>query len=96
MTGTAPQQSLLTPSEAADYLRISTVTLRRLVDAGRLRYIAIGTSPKRPRRLYDVKDLDEFIAASRRRHDPSLPQIRQAGKRRGAAVVLFSDISHPR
>jgi len=50
---------LYTKDEAADRLRISERTLRRLVEAGRIGYVAVGD-----RRFFRSEDLDAFLRAS--------------------------------
>jgi excisionase family DNA binding protein len=53
---------LLTVTEVAEMLRISERTLRRLVAAGRLRAVRIGS-----RTLFTEREVAAFIAASQRR-----------------------------
>ena len=53
--------SLLTLSEAAGLLQVSTRTLRRWIASGDLRCIRLGTRTIRLRR----QDLDHFVARSR-------------------------------
>lgn len=57
---------LLTPAEAAERLRCKIGTLRGYVARGELRYVAIGHGPKRPRKLFDAADLDDFIERQKR------------------------------
>jgi excisionase family DNA binding protein len=59
------ESDLLTPAEAADYLRISERSLRRLVADGSLPATRIG-SKRRHRR----SDLDAFITSVTRRRAP--------------------------
>ena len=51
---------LLTQQEAAEYLRVSLKTLRRLVREGRLSEVRLG--PRLPR--YRVRDLDALVVAA--------------------------------
>jgi excisionase family DNA binding protein len=61
---------LLTPREAAAELKISVKSLRALVSAGALRYVQIGLSKRRPRKMFTPGDLETFVADS----DPSFLQ----------------------
>jgi excisionase family DNA binding protein len=59
---------LLTPAEAADYLRISQRTLRRFVASGVLPVVTMGAL-----RRYRRSDLDEYIKASTQQRRVVLP-----------------------
>lgn len=54
-----PTLPLLTYPEAADRLRVSTKTLRRLVAAGTIPAVRISVGSVR----FDVADLDAYLAA---------------------------------
>jgi excisionase family DNA binding protein len=58
----AAMTQLLTLTEAAERLRISRRTLERLVRAGRIRVVPIGS-----RRLVTERELEAFVAAQQRR-----------------------------
>ena len=51
---------LLTQQEAAEYLRVSLKTLRRLVREGKLPEVRLG--PRLPR--YRVRDLDTLVVSA--------------------------------
>ncbi len=65
--------SLRTFKEAAEYLRISTKTLRRHVNSGAIRYINVGRGTQRVHRVFAQSDLDEFTN-SRRHRDVAVDQ----------------------
>lgn len=54
------ENELLTQQEAAEYLRVSLKTLRRLVREGKLSEVRLG--PRLPR--YRVRDLDALVVAA--------------------------------
>ena len=54
------ENDLLTQREAAEYLRVSLKSLRRLVREGRLPELRLG--PRLPR--YRVRDLDALLVAA--------------------------------
>ena len=60
---TAPR-ALMSPAHAADYLDISTDTLRRLVQQGELRAVTLPTGGAR---RYARADLDGLVERLRRR-----------------------------
>ena len=62
--------ALRTPKEAAALLRCSLQMLAAHVRAGSIRYIQVGLGTKRPRRMFVVADLIEFIDRSARRDTP--------------------------
>lgn len=94
-TRTTPQQGLLTTREAADYLRISTRTLARLVAGKQVAVTRIGSAVR-----FRVEALDRFAA---RQETPE--QVAPArGHRRAktpAAItmdddgLIVFDLSHP-
>lgn len=53
---------LITTEAAADYLGVSTRTVKNLMSEGRLPYVKIGRSTR-----LDPADLDHFIAQNRRK-----------------------------
>jgi len=53
------RRGLLTVVEAAEYLRISAATLRRLEKGGNIRYCAIGR-----KHFYTIEDLEAFLSRS--------------------------------
>lgn len=57
---TAPGGSLLTPKEAARFLRVSRTTLYRLVETRRLRFYRIGRQLR-----FDSPDLAAYLQAHR-------------------------------
>ena len=57
------QDALRTYAEAGDYLGVSSRTIRRLVDAGELRAINVGTSAKVTIPRIRQSELDRFVAA---------------------------------
>jgi excisionase family DNA binding protein len=59
---TAPDRGLYSPRNAADYLDISTETLRRLVRTGELLAVKLGGSTR-----YARADLDALIERLRRK-----------------------------
>lgn len=63
--------SLMTPREAADFLSVSTKHLRKLTNAGELRYVIVGNGTQRERRRYSAEDLQTFIEARSRQADPT-------------------------
>jgi|SRR6516165_11718572 len=71
---------LLTPKEVMALLRCSRKTLNAYVRSGALRYIQTGTGTKRPRRMFIVADVDEFIEVRRRKDVPcpsTVPKARR-------------------
>ncbi|MFG1376105.1 helix-turn-helix domain-containing protein [Xanthobacter autotrophicus] len=70
---------LLTMEEAAAELGISAKTLRGHVKDGQITYIAIGRGVKKPRRMFDVCDIEAF-KERRRRTDPC-PSTNQRARR---------------
>ena len=54
---------LLTTVQAADYLQVSTRTVKSLLSEGRIAYVKVG----RTTRIH-LKDLDHFIAQNRQKH----------------------------
>lgn len=74
---------LLTPRQAAAELKISVKTLRLLVAAGALRYVQIGVSDKRPRKMFTPGDLETFISNQTRRDAPLCPSTRTCVRRAG-------------
>src|SRR6266576_2774657 len=61
---------LLTSKEAAARLACSVKTLNGYVEAGALRYVAIGHGKKRPRKMFTDADLTAFIEAQTRKDVP--------------------------
>src|SRR5690348_8969127 len=62
--------ALKTPAEAAAVLHCSRKTLTGHVRAGDLRYVIVGLGKKRPRRMFTVEDIQEFIERQTRRDTP--------------------------
>ncbi|MBX9464886.1 MAG: helix-turn-helix domain-containing protein [Aquamicrobium sp.] len=62
--------SLMTPQEAADFLSVSTKHLRKLTNAGEIRYVSMGAGTQRERRRYTPEDLQAFIDGRGRRREP--------------------------
>jgi len=58
---TAPERALFSPKNAADYLDVSTETLRRLVARGELLAVKLGGSTR-----YARVDLDALVERLRR------------------------------
>lgn len=63
--------SLMTPREAAALLSVSTKHLRKLTNAGEIRYVIVGNGTQRERRRYSAADLQAFIEARSRQADPT-------------------------
>ncbi len=62
MDNSKPEKRLYSLRDAAFYLDISPMTLRRLVWAGRLDFVQFGRAFK-----FDVQDLDEFVASNKKK-----------------------------
>ncbi len=56
---------LLTPTEAAKLLNISTKQLLFLTQDGEIQYINVGLGKERERRRYHPDDIEDFIARRR-------------------------------
>jgi excisionase family DNA binding protein len=78
---------LLTPKEAAAYLRVSVSVLFDHCRDGLLAWIRIGGSDDRPRRRFERADLDAFIE-SRRTKQPAGPALPPGGKPRTKVRVF--------
>jgi excisionase family DNA binding protein len=59
-----PSRLLRTP-EAAEYLRVSTWTIRKLYAEGKLPEVSCGRGF-----LFDIRDLDDYIEQAKARHKP--------------------------
>lgn len=84
-----PDQILLTESEAADRLRLSTRTLRSARRDGVLRCILIGRAVR-----YTVADLESFVDQLRQVQPPCpspKPTRARSAPKRGGVVISFSD-----
>jgi Helix-turn-helix domain len=57
---------LLTPREAAEILRVTPAQLLQYCRHGEISYIATGRGRKKMRRMFELEDLEKFIAARRR------------------------------
>ncbi len=51
MAAAAPEISLLTVAEAAEFLRVSPITVYRRVEAGELPAVRVGSGPRAPVRI---------------------------------------------
>ena len=96
----SPPDGLRTPAEAARALRCSIKTLNGHVASGALRYVIIGHGTKRPRRMFSVADLDQFIA-NKTRKDVPCPSTRIGARRfgnstSGCVVTAFTGVPRPR
>ena len=58
--GNSVRKTYLPTSEAAEYLSISTLTLRKLRERGLVRMVMIGN-----KQLYNLSDLDAFLEEKR-------------------------------
>jgi hypothetical protein len=76
---------LKTRSEAAAKLGCSEKTLDGHVEAGTLRYVAIGHGTKRQRKMFTDADLDAFIEAQTRKDVPC-PSIASPARRSGISI----------
>ena len=65
---------LLTVSEVAQRLSISTRKLRSLVTAGDIAFIAIGNGTKRQFMRFEASEVDDFIRRQRRQMHPPAPR----------------------
>jgi excisionase family DNA binding protein len=65
----SPQRSifmdLLNVAEAAESLRTSPVTVRRMVKAGTIPYRRLGTGGKNTRIFFTPEDLDAYLEAAK-------------------------------
>ena len=84
---------LLTPREAAAELRCSVKILHRLVASGALRYIQVGQTKLRPRKMFTPGDLEKFIADQTRRETPLAPP--QRTDRSKSTFIPFSQTMRP-
>jgi hypothetical protein len=66
----APPDGLRTAEEAAAKLACSIKTLNGYVEAGTLRYVAIGHGSKRQRKMFTDADLNALIEAQTRKDAP--------------------------
>src|SRR5258708_1599000 len=82
-----PASQLLTESQAARLAQVDKRTLRKLIEAGRLRAMDFGTGKRRHFRI-DLADLKTIPAASQSTQTPS-PRPR----RRGPSLPLPSSVS---
>lgn len=55
------EQDLLTLREVATRLGVGRSTLSRLIKAGELKTVSVGTNPEFPRKRIRPEDLDAFI-----------------------------------
>lgn len=55
---------LLSKKQAADRLGISTSSLDRLVIMGKIKCVFVPGTGTRPRRMFDIAELDRFIEAN--------------------------------
>jgi hypothetical protein len=81
----APGGLLLTGAQAAARLNCSIKTLNAHVDARDIRYVIIGKGTKRPRRYFNIADLDAFIAAQTREALPC-PSTASRARRSGTSI----------
>ncbi len=58
--GNPVKKTYITTAEAAEYLSISTLTLRKLRERGLIRMVMIGN-----KQLYNLADLDAFLEEKR-------------------------------
>jgi excisionase family DNA binding protein len=56
---------LLNIEEAAENLRTSTVTIRRMIKAGTIPYRRLGTGGKNTRIFFTPEDLDAYLEAAK-------------------------------
>jgi hypothetical protein len=95
-----PPDGLLTRAQAAAKLNCSLRTLDGHVASGALRYVAIGHGKKRPRRMFTVADLDEFISNQTRKDVPCPSSATRArhigGSTSNSKVIAFSAAPRPR
>ena len=96
----SPDGGLQTAAQAAAKLNCSTKTLNAHVAAGDLRYVIIGKGTKRPRRMFSVADLDNFIANQTRKEPPCLSDATR-GRRSGSTtskseIIAFSGVQKRR
>jgi excisionase family DNA binding protein len=95
-----PPNGLRTLAEAAERIGVSVKTLKKHIDAGRLRYINVGTGVRHKRRMFTDADLDEFVAAQSRRDSPACPSTRTSARRIGNStssgeVIAFTAQPRP-
>jgi hypothetical protein len=82
---------LRTPAEAAARLGCSIKTLTGYVEAGALRYVALGHGRKRPRKMFTDADLTAFIESQTRKDVPcqsTRPVARHTGTLTSSVEVI--------
>ena len=81
-----PPDGLLTADEAAARLRCSVKTLNGYVASGSIRYVQIGHGCKRPRKMFTIPDLDDFVANQTRKDVAACPSLRTPVRRSGVST----------
>ena len=77
--------SRLTVREAAEYVGLSQHTLNQMRHEGRgPRFLKLGSRVR-----YDIRDLDAWIDASRRRSTSDKPQLRRRRRRSRNALDMI-------
>ena len=76
-----PSDALLTITDVADRLRISTKQVRKLVDDGLLRYINIGRGSKHRAMRFTPADVEACITQLAKRNVPSCLSTRSKSRR---------------
>src|SRR5262245_19927305 len=74
---------LQTAGQAAAKLNCSIKTLKGHVKLGDLKYVVIGHGSERPRKMFTVADLDQFIANQTREEAPSWPSSKTRARHTG-------------
>lgn len=75
------ERALLKPAAAAAYLCVKPKTLKRLVDAGQIRWIDAGTGLRRKQRRFTLADLDQFIEQRSRQSVPGPASCQSTSRR---------------
>lgn len=57
------EETLLNTAEAAEYLRLSTPSLKLMAQSGKLPFVRLGSFPNSPRK-YRLSDLQVFVKGS--------------------------------
>ena len=81
------RRRLLVP-EVSAHLRCGTERVLRLIRAGELRAINVGTGSKRPRWVIDAADLEEF--ERKRANAPAVVKIESRRQRREQVPNYFA------
>ncbi len=89
---------LLTPTQAAELLGISTKTLREHVRSGEIAVISTGCGMKRPRVAYAASDIQDFINRRRTRlcQSTNTKTARSTNTTFNSGVIAFAALQERR